>query len=98
MVTNAEKARRYRAKYPEKVRAYDRLRYRLKRRLPKHQKLMGDRVCALCGVRMASEFASSLGMTHGTRKHCRPCYNTSKNLIQALNMREWRKKQKVKNI
>ena len=78
---NRIKQKKYRDKYREKVRAYDRMRYKLRRAEPSRIKRMGDKKCRICEIRLAGNFGG-----FGTKHYCRSCVD--RGLAQKHSVRE----------
>lgn len=86
---NAEQMRNYRARNREHMREYDRKRYREQKAVPEKEERWGDKVCNICGVRMAGEWGAD-----GTFKYCGSCSSNPqvKRYIRLLATRRWRAK------
>lgn len=81
--------RALRQENPEKVRAYAREYNKEVKRYARRRKNLGDRKCAVCGIRMISKFVKIR-----TVKYCDSCLGNKKVQlkIKALYLRRWRHK------
>ena len=72
---------KYRAKYRDKVRAYDRMRYKARRAEQNRIKAMGEKKCRVCEIMLRSRYGG-----FGTKHYCRSC--VERGLAQRHSVRE----------
>lgn len=82
--------KRFRARHAEKVRANDRLRYRLKRGEEARVKRMGAKHCRLCEIRLAGRYGG-----FGTKFYCRSCVDSGQAKRHSILMATRRYREKI---